>query len=81
MAISGFRHIPCGAPVNASEQLAIERLKSKLQSSSGPWVLLSNVNHSSNGSRFSDEIDLIAIGPAGVFVIEVKHWETTLLKQ
>ena len=81
MAISGFRHIPCGAPVNASEQLAIEKLQGKLQSVSGPWVLLSNLNHSSNAARLSDEIDQVAIGPAGVFVIEVKHWDTAFLKQ
>lgn len=81
MAISGFRHIPCGAPVNVSEQLAIEKLKSKLPSVPGPWVLLSNLNHSSNAARLSDEIDQVAIGAAGVFVIEVKHWDAAFLKQ
>ena len=31
MTVSGFRHIPCGAPVNASEKLAVEKLKSQLR--------------------------------------------------
>lgn len=81
MAISGFRHIPCGTPVNESERLAIERLKSKLQGIPGPWLLLSNLNHSPGAGRFSDEIDQIVLGPSGVFVIEVKHWDAAYLKQ
>lgn len=80
MAISGFRHIPCGVPVNESERLAIERLKAKLQALPGPWILLSNVNHSTGAARFSDEIDQIIIGPSGVFVVEVKHWDPSFLK-
>ncbi len=57
MTVSGFRHIPCGAPVNASEALAIEKVKSKLQGIPGPWVLLSNISHSNHSMRLSDEID------------------------
>ncbi|HNH92631.1 NERD domain-containing protein kinase family protein [Accumulibacter sp.] len=81
MAISGFRHIPCGTPVNASEQLAIEKLRTKLQSTAGPWILLSNLSHSPGAGRLSDEIDQVVIGPSGVFVIEVKHWDALFLKQ
>ena len=81
MAISGFLHIPCGVAVNASETLAIEKLKSKLQGIPGPWVLLSNLSHSSNAARLSDEIDQVIIGPPGVFVVEVKHWDSVWLKQ
>ncbi|MDO9225284.1 MAG: NERD domain-containing protein kinase family protein [Pseudomonadota bacterium] len=81
MAAAGFRHIPCGAAVNASEALAIEKLKNKLQGISGPWVLLSNLSHSSHASRLSDEIDQVVIGPPGVFVVEVKHWDAAWLKQ
>ncbi|MEF8733307.1 MAG: nuclease-related domain-containing protein [Candidatus Accumulibacter meliphilus] len=80
MATSGFRHIPCGAPVNASEGLAIEKVKSKLQGLQGPWVLLSNISHSSHAMRLSDEIDQVVIGPQGVFVVEVKHWDSTWLR-
>jgi serine/threonine protein kinase len=67
--------------VNASEQLAIEKLKNKLQGLRGPWVLISNLNHSSSAVRLSDEIDLVAIGPTGIFVIEIKHWDSAFLKQ
>jgi serine/threonine protein kinase len=81
MAITGVRHIPCGAPVNASERLAIEKVRGKLQAVSKPWILLSNLNHSASTSRLSDEIDIVALGMAGVFVIEVKHWDLAYLKQ
>ncbi len=81
MAVSGFRHIPCGAAVNESEALAIEKLKSKLQGIPGPWILLSNLSHPSHAGRLSDEIDQVVIGPPGVFVVEVKHWDATWLKQ
>lgn len=81
MAVSGFRHIPCGALVNASEATAIEKLKNKLQGIPDPWVLLSNLSHSSHAGRLSDEIDQVIIGPQGVFVVEVKHWDAAWLKQ
>lgn len=81
MTVSGFRHIPCGAPVNASEALAIEKLKSKFQGIQGPWVMLTNITHSSHSIRLSDEIDQVIIGPSGVFVVEVKHWDPAWIKQ
>ncbi len=81
MAVSGFRHIPCGASVNERETLAIEKLKSKLQGIPGPWVLLSNLSHSSHAARLSDEIDQVIIGPQGVFVVEVKHWDSAWLNR
>jgi len=81
MVASGYRHIPCGVAVNASEALAIEKLGNKLHSIPGPWVLLSNLSHSSHAGRLSDEIDQVVIGPPGVFVVEVKHWDPAWLKQ
>ena len=81
MPITGFRHIPCGEPVNASEALAIEKLKAKLPGIPGPWVLLSNISHSSHSMGLSDEIDQVIIGPPGVFVVEVKHWDSAWIKR
>ena len=72
------RHIPCGVAVNESERQAIERLRSKLPDG---WILLSNLNHSSSAAYPSDEIDLIAIGPPGVTVVEVKHWDLDYVKK
>lgn len=72
------RHIPCGVAVNESERQAIERLKSKLPDG---WILLSNLNHSTSAAYPSDEIDLIVIGPPGVTVIEVKHWDVDYFKK
>ncbi|HUY36771.1 MAG TPA: nuclease-related domain-containing protein [Pirellulales bacterium] len=67
---------PCGPAANESELKAIERLKSGLQSEPGnaDWVLLTNLAFSVTHQLQSDEIDIVAIGPAGVRVIEVKHW-------
>lgn len=66
----------CGPPANESELKAFEHLKNRLQSESGDghWVLLTNLAFSVTHQLQSDEIDLVAIGPAGVQVIEIKHW-------
>lgn len=72
------RHIPCGIAVNESERQAIERLRNKLPNG---WLLLSNLNHSSSAAYPSDEIDLIVIGPPGVTVIEVKHWDLDYVRK
>ena len=67
---------PCGAAVNESETVASEHLKRQLQNSAGDdeWILLTNLAFSVTHQFQSDEIDIIAIGPPGVHVIEVKHW-------
>lgn len=69
-------HIPCGPAANESELKAFEHLKSRLISVSGEgeWILLTNLAFSATNKRQSDEIDIVAIGPPGVRVIEVKHW-------
>ena len=72
------RHIPCGIAVNESERQAIERLRSKLPDG---WILLSNLNHSTSAAYPSDEIDLIAIGPPGITVTEVKHWDLDYVRK
>lgn len=67
---------PCGPAANESELKAIEHLKNRLQNEGGDghWVLLTNVAFSVTHQLQSDEIDIVAIGPPGVRVIEVKHW-------
>ena len=68
--------ISCGPVANDSERKAIERLKTSLISelSDGEWLLLTNLAFSATHRRQFDEIDVVAIGPPGVRVIEVKHW-------
>ena len=68
--------IPCGPPANESELKCFEYLKTHLPSEpiDEDWILLTNLAFSVNNQFQSDEIDIIAIGPAGVRVIEVKHW-------
>ena len=69
-----LRH--CGPAANRSEVTAFNRLKAGLASlqTEGKWVLLTNLALSVTNQRQSDEIDIVAIGPPGVRVIEVKHW-------
>jgi len=68
--------IPCGPAANESEQKAFEFLKNRLQSAhvNGKWVFLTNLAFSVNHQLQSDEIDIVAIGPPGIRIIEVKHW-------
>lgn len=66
----------CGPAANESELKAFEHVKTRLQSTEGDdeWVLLTNLAFSVTHQLQSDEIDLVAIGPPGIEVIEVKHW-------
>ena len=66
----------CGPAVNESERTAFEHIKSRLISAPGEeeWVLLTNLTFSATHRLQSDEIDIVAIGPPGVRVIEIKHW-------
>jgi len=70
--------IPCGPAANESELKAFEFLKNRLQSTAGDgkWILLTNLAFSVNHQLQSDEIDIVAIGPSGIRVIEVKHWDS-----
>jgi serine/threonine protein kinase len=67
---------PCGPAANESELKAFEYLRTRLLSQPGndEWILLANLAFSVTNQVQSDEIDLVAIGPPGVRVIEVKHW-------
>src|SRR5262245_59476736 len=67
---------PCGPAANESELKAFAQLKNGLQSSKGDdeWILLTNLAFSVTHQLQSDEVDIVAIGPSGVRVIEVKHW-------
>ena len=68
----------CGPFANVSERKAVEHLKHRLISTpgDGEWVLLSNLSFSASSRKQAAEIDIVAIGPPGVRVIEVKHWST-----
>src|SRR5262245_43194016 len=67
---------PCGPAANESELKAFAQLKNGLQSTQvdDEWILLTNLAFSVTHQLQSDEIDIVAIGPQGVRVIEVKHW-------
>ena len=73
MNVRGFQ---CGPFANDSERKAFEHVRSRLDSTlgDGAWVLLTNLAFSVTHRMQADEIDLVAIGPPGVRVVEVKHW-------
>ena len=75
--------IPCGPAVNESERRAFDRLKTGLigHPGDGEWLLLTNVTFSATHRLQSDEIDVVAIGPPGVRVIEVKHWTAAWVRK
>ena len=68
----------CGPFANESERTAFEHLRSRIESSlgasDGQWMLLTNLTWSVTHQFQADEIDMVAIGPPGMRVIEVKHW-------
>ncbi len=68
----------CGPFANESERTAFEHVRTRIESSLGAsddrWILLTNLTWSVTHQFQADEIDMIAIGPPGVRVIEVKHW-------
>ncbi len=76
------RIIECGRPVNKSERRAIDYLKSSLsaETADGEWILLTNLHFSSRNNQQSAEIDIIAVGPPGAKVIEVKHWSSDWIR-
>lgn len=69
-------HFACGPAATESERKALEHLRTRLGSILGAdtWILLTNLAFSVTHQLQSDEIDIVAIGPPGVRVIEVKHW-------
>jgi len=76
-------HIPCGDFANESERTAVERLKADLSRVAGQrdWIILSNVPHSVTTQAVPDDVDLIVIGPSGLHVIEVKHWDASYVSE
>ena len=71
------KHVQCGPTVNESESKAVEHIKARLRNEPGSnlWLLLTNLHHSTKPYNHLYEIDIVAIGPPGVRVVEVKHWE------
>lgn len=64
-------------PVNASEVAAQAKCKAALEALADPtpWIVFAGLASSSSPLHQSDDLDLVPIGPRGVFLIEVKHWD------
>ena len=63
-------------PVNASEVTARAKCKTALEAlgDSVFWIVFAGLASSSSPLHQSDDLDLVPIGPRGVFLIETKHW-------
>src|ERR1022692_3721658 len=72
----------CGPAANDSEINAFSHMEGRLRSTAGSdaWILLTNLAFSVTHQLQSDEIDIVAIGPPGVRVIEVKHWSSQFVE-
>jgi len=77
------RHIQCGSFATASEENALRAVSNYLsnQNGSDEWYVLTNVLSSVTHAAAPDEIDMLVIGPTGLYVIEVKHWLRSYLKE
>lgn len=66
----------CRPLTNVCGHKALQRLVPRLISvpGEGEWPLPSNLSFSANYPNQASEIDIVAIRPPGVRVIEVKHW-------
>ena len=75
--------VSCGPAVNESERKAFALLERYLRSEAGDdeRLLLTNLAFSATHRRQPDEIDIVAIGPPGVQVIEVKHWTEVWIRR
>jgi hypothetical protein len=71
------------APVNASEVVAEAKCKSVLEAlgDPAPWIVFAGLASSSSPLHQSDDLDLVLMGPRGVFLIEVKHWDASWINE
>lgn len=69
-------------PVNASEVAAQIKLKVVLEALNDPvsWKVFAGFASSSSPLYQSDDLDLLPMGPRGVFLIEVKHWDAAWIR-
>lgn len=75
-------HVPCGAFVNHSEARAFREVSKFLVNvaAKSTAFVLTNLTHATP-NRQADEVDMVVVGPSGVVVIEVKHWDTSNLRR
>lgn len=76
MAVKIVRFSP---PVNNSEKVAEERCKSALESlgDKESWIVFAGFSSASSPVHQADDLDLLLMGPRGIFAIEVKHWSAS----
>ena len=76
MAVKIIRFSPA---VNESEMIAESRCKTALEAlgDAGSWIVFAGYASASSPLHQADDLDLVLIGPRGVFSVEVKHWSAS----
>lgn len=76
MAVKVIRFSPA---VNNSEMVAEQRTKSALISLNdvGDWIVFAGYSSASSPLHQADDLDLVLIGPRGIYAVEVKHWNAS----
>lgn len=75
--------IRCGEFANLSEETAVKGILQYLDSvpTKPRWLVLSNVMVVGKALEGPDEMDVVAVGPTGLFAIEVKHWDQVYIER
>lgn len=74
-------HVSGGPFANESESNALRAVKKQLADSPLEWHVFTNVLASVSVSAVPDEIDMIVVGPTGIRIVEIKHWQWRYLKE
>jgi len=78
-----FEPIYCGQFANESEKTAFDKVSQQIQQLDGEglFIILTNLQFSLTAHRVPDDLDMVVIGPSGLHIVEVKHWDSSFLKQ
>jgi serine/threonine protein kinase len=78
-----FEPVHCGQFANESEKTAFDKVSQQIQQLDGEglFIILTNLQFSLTEHRIPDDLDMVVIGPSGLQIVEVKHWDASFLKQ
>ena len=78
-----FEPVHCGQFANESEKTALDKVSQQIQQLDGEglFIILTNLQFSLAAHRVPDDLDMVVIGPSGLHIVEVKHWDVSFLRQ
>lgn len=62
---------------------AFDKVSQQIQQLDGEglFIILTNLQFSLTAHRVFDDLDMVVIGPSGLHIVEVKHWDVNFLRQ